>query len=79
MRRVDTRGGQSHEGEKASATRGYSVDLQFSNTSGPDVFEVKVNPEGWTDSGNWSPLAANGPVTLAHEMHHLLGLPDRYN
>lgn len=65
--------------EKAAATRGYSVDLQFSNTSGPDVFEVRVNPEGWTDSGNWSPLAANGPVTLAHEMHHLLGLPDRYN
>ena len=65
--------------EKASAARGYSVDLEFSNTKGPDVFEVKVNPSGWTDSGNWSALAANGPATLAHELHHLLGLPDRYN
>ena len=65
--------------EKAASARGYSVDLQFVDQPGPDVFDVKVNPAGWTDSRNWSALAAQGPQTLAHELHHLLGLPDRYN
>jgi hypothetical protein len=39
------------------------------------VFEAGVDPSQWPTSANWV-----GNVTvMAHELHHLLNLPDRYN
>lgn len=61
--------------EKAAATRGYILDIVFVNSSGPDVFDVEVNPDEWTVSTNW----VGGTTGLAHELHHLLGLDDRYD
>ncbi len=61
--------------ERVAETRGYTVDVIFANADGPDVFTFNVNFDSW-------PTAAN-PVgnarTLAHEIHHLMGLPDRYD
>lgn len=61
--------------EKAASTRGYTFDIQFVETSGPDVFEANVDTSDWTTSGNW----VGDVKTMAHEAHHLLGLADRYN
>jgi hypothetical protein len=62
--------------EKHASTAGYTVDVVFVNASGPDVFDVKVDPNQWTTSGNFR---AQSSAALAHELHHLLGLDDRYN
>jgi hypothetical protein len=56
-------------------TKGYHVDIVFVDTSGPDVFEFTVKFCEWPNSGNW----ASAPVTLSHEVHHALGLQDRYD
>ncbi|HEY9132673.1 MAG TPA: DUF4157 domain-containing protein [Dyella sp.] len=62
--------------EKRSATLGYSVDLDFVEKSGPDVFDVKVDTSQWTVSDNW----VGDDAAMAHELHHRLGLEeDRYN
>ncbi len=61
--------------EKASAALGYTVDLQFVDKGGPGVFTADVDMNRWTDAGNFVGTAAD----LAHELHHLLGLDDRYN
>lgn len=61
--------------EKASATRGYTLDIDFVDRGGKDIFTVGVDPSKWTDSGNW----VGDPQTIAHEAHHLLGLEDRYD
>jgi hypothetical protein len=61
--------------EKAASTKGYYVDVEFTNKSGPDVFEAKADPSKWADSGN----LAGTPRTLAHEIHHMMGLDDRYD
>ncbi|MEN8228454.1 MAG: DUF4157 domain-containing protein [Bacteroidota bacterium] len=61
--------------EKESSILGYTVDLDFVNTSGRDVFEADVDPTEWPTSGNW----VGDVETMAHELHHLLNLPDRYN
>lgn len=61
--------------EKRASVLGYTVDLDFVTAAGADVFEVGVDPGAWPTSGNW----VLGPDTSAHELHHLLGLPDRYN
>jgi hypothetical protein len=61
--------------EKEASTRGYTVDLVFSKRSGPDVFEVDVDDRQWADELNW----AGGADVLAHELHHALGLDDRYD
>lgn len=61
--------------EAEAGTAGYSLDIEFVRRSGPDVFEVGVNPERWVTADNWV-----GDVRgLAHEAHHLLGLEDRYD
>ena len=60
--------------EKKASTLGYNVDLDFVDTSGPDVFEVGVDPSDWPTSGNWVKAEA-----LAHELHHLLNLDDLYD
>jgi hypothetical protein len=61
--------------EKHASTLGYSVDLEFVKKGGPDVFTVEVDTAGWTTAGNW----AGEGEGLAHELHHLLGLDDRYD
>ena len=61
--------------ERASSTKGYSLDIQFVDSPGPDVFEFSVSFCQWANSGNW----ASGPVDLSHEAHHALGLGDRYD
>jgi len=61
--------------EKAASTKGYRVDLEFVNQWGPSVFHVKANSKEWPATNNW----ASGVETLAHELHHLLGLDDRYD
>ena len=61
--------------EKAASVPGYTVDIEFVQSSGPDVFRVSTDPSQWTTSANW----ASGHADLAHEAHHLLGLGDRYD
>ena len=57
------------------STRGYMLDIVFVDKPGDDVFEFTVNFCLWPNSGNW----ASPPMTLSHEVHHALGLGDRYN
>jgi hypothetical protein len=61
--------------ERESYTKGYYLDIVFVDASGPDVFEFSVKFCQWANSGNW----ASGPTTLSHEVHHALGLGDRYD
>lgn len=61
--------------EKAASAKGYRVDLEFVDKWGPNVFHVKANAREWPATDNW----ASGVETLAHELHHLLGLDDRYD
>lgn len=61
--------------ERKSTTKGYYLDIVFVDTSGPDVFEFTVIFCQWANSGNW----ASAPTTLSHEVHHALGLGDRYD
>ena len=61
--------------EKHASTSGYTLDLQFVNRGGRDVFTIGVDPSQFTTSHNW----VGEPHSLAHELHHLLGLPDRYD
>ena len=61
--------------EKRASILGYTLDVEFVNTTGTDIFEANVDPGQWPTSGNFS-----GDVeVMTHEVHHLLGLPDRYN
>ena len=61
--------------EKRASVRGYVVDVEFVDQGGPDVFSVKSSTGEWPTAGN---LAGSTNV-LAHEIHHLLGLSDRYD
>lgn len=56
-------------------TKGYYLDIRFVSSGGTDVFEMTVKFCQWPNSENW----ATDPVTLSHEVHHALGLPDRYD
>jgi hypothetical protein len=61
--------------EKKASVLGYTIDIDFVTTTGSDVFEATVNTAKWPTSGNFS-----GDIdVMAHEVHHLLNLPDRYN
>src|SRR6185369_9228252 len=46
-----------------------------------DVLESNVNIGKWTVSSNWvgTEPAEDVPKTVAHELHHRLGLRDRYD
>jgi hypothetical protein len=61
--------------ERAADTKGYWLDVVFVDTDGPDIFPITVSFCLWANSGNW----ASGPITLSHEVHHALGLDDRYD
>lgn len=64
--------------EKHLAMPGYSVNLVFVPYSGyfeDDVVDVSVDLEEWATSHNWS----GGHKVLAHELLHIMGLPDEYN
>lgn len=61
--------------EKKAAAHGYTLDIEFVDHGGADVFTVDAKPEEWTTSGNW----VGSTFDIAHEAHHLLGLDDRYD
>jgi hypothetical protein len=61
--------------EKHLRIPGFSVNLVFVGNERNDVFEVNVDPSRWAGSHNWS----GGYKTLAHELMHLMGLPDEYD
>lgn len=61
--------------EKKAATHGYTLDIEFVNHGGDDVFTVGADPTKWTTAGNW----VGSTFDIAHEAHHLLGLDDRYD
>ncbi len=66
--------------EKKCARPGYTVDLKFVNTEGPDVFDVRVDLSAHPVSSIWSGKPGKDvPDTISHELHHLLDLPDRYD
>jgi hypothetical protein len=64
--------------EKAAQEMGYTLDVIFVNASGPDVFNVSINPAAAVTAGNWSAYRTD-PSGYTHEIHHLLGLDDRYD
>ncbi len=61
--------------ERVAETRGYTMDVEFVNTDGPDVFTYQINFDAWPTSAN----PVGNARTLAHEIHHLIGLDDRYD
>lgn len=61
--------------EKKAAAHGYTLDIEFVDHGGADVFTVKADPTKWTTSGNW----VGSTFDIAHEAHHLLNLDDRYD
>jgi len=66
--------------ENRAARPGYTVDLSFVERFGSDVFDVRVDLGEHPVSSRWSGFPKTDvPQILAHELHHLLGLPDRYD
>jgi len=62
--------------ERAAArVGGYILDLEFVNFDARDVFTIQVDVAGHPASDN----VIGGAEVLAHEVHHLLNLPDRYD
>ena len=61
--------------ERVAESRGYTMDVIFSDTDGPDVFTYNVDFDRWPTSAN----PVGNARTLAHEIHHLMGLGDRYD
>ena len=51
------------------------VNSSYKNNANNDIFDVNVDLGKWPMSNNW----AGGYKTLAHELLHLMGLPDEYN
>lgn len=66
--------------ENRCARPGYTVNLCFVDRVGPDIFNVNVDLGSHPVSSRWSGFPKKDvPEILAHELHHLLGLPDRYD
>jgi len=63
--------------EKHLSSPGFSVNLVFTKVlnSADDIFEIDVDFKTWPMSNSW----AGGTHTIAHELMHVLGLPDEYD
>ncbi|MBK8011784.1 MAG: hypothetical protein IPK13_10570 [Deltaproteobacteria bacterium] len=61
--------------EKFSAAPGYTLNIVFVDHDGPDVVSVPVDMSQFASTANF----ACDAECLAHEIHHWLGLPDRYD
>lgn len=62
--------------EKHISKPGFSVNLVLvNNLKTKDVFEVEADMTSWPTNYNWS----GGYKILAHELMHLMGLPDEYD
>jgi hypothetical protein len=61
--------------EKHLSIAGFSINIIFVDKETPDAFVVGCDQEKWITSHNWG----GGPNTMAHELMHLLGLPDEYD
>lgn len=61
--------------EKHLSRPGYSVNLVLVGMKDDDVFTVSADLNKWPSSYNWS----GGYMALAHELMHLMGLPDEYD
>jgi hypothetical protein len=61
--------------EKHLNVQGFNVNLVFVDHFGKDVFDINTDPTQWPSSENWS----GGYVTIAHELMHVMGLPDEYD
>lgn len=61
--------------EKHLSVPGFNVNLVFVGRTGTDVFDVTVDPSQWATSENWT----GSHYALAHELMHLMGLPDEYD
>jgi len=62
--------------EKHMSVPGFNVNIEFVGFEGGDIFSVKINPSEWPNSLNWS---GGGHSVYAHELFHLMGLPDEYD
>jgi hypothetical protein len=61
--------------EKHLSSEGFSVNIEFVERSGDDVFEIESDPSEWPTSGNLT----GGHTIIAHEVMHLMGLADEYD
>jgi len=61
--------------EKHLSVPGFSVNLIFVDHKEPGVFTVESDLDSWITSHNWG----GTPEILAHELLHLMGLPDEYD
>lgn len=63
------------EMERISEARGYTLDVIFVDADGDDVFTLRSDFDKWPTSAN----PVGNARTMAHEVHHLMNLPDRYD
>ena|GEM_PF-2373167 len=61
--------------EEHATIKGYTLDLEFVDREGPGVVTVGVDTGSRTVADNW----VGDPKIIAHELHHVLRLEDRYS
>jgi hypothetical protein len=67
------------------AIPGYRVNVEFVAPGTPDAATVKIDPSTWSNSGAWNPYSDDNAINagdapmMAHEILHILGLPDEYD
>lgn len=63
--------------EKHLSVPGFSVNVEFVERKGRDVFEIEIDPTKWPSSENWS---GGSYLVYAHELGHVaFGLDDEYD